>query len=283
MGGVGFFMVMVGGVFLYLLSTNYIWVFHFDYDLITLRRTFGVHTYDPRYITHLELLTEERTVKGFAHQVHRLCFHFMDGTIFDIAPNLPSFPLDYSSVDEARTLTELKTTLEMYYVAVVVEDVEPAMLDMLADERWGRPQSAYQWTIRPFDLTVTRLDCGEHHAAASTIHILVGHVEAGAMRFRTTNGEIRVSPDGRYLAIFDATLLLVFNLANGRTYHRSSRQAWLYSDVQIVDCQLCIEEMKLTDAQQRELRKPIVLESPTSALRRGLGSASGGDFPSAYG
>jgi hypothetical protein len=53
--------------------------------------------------------------------------------------------------------------------------------------------------------------------------------------------------------------------------------------VQIADDQLLIEEMKRANAQQREVRNPIALEAPTSALRRGFGSAEGGAFPSAYG
>ena len=118
---------------------------------------------------------------------------------------------------------------------------------------------------------------------ASTVHILVGHAEAGAMRFRTTNGEIRISPDGRTVVLYDETLLVAFNLTNGRIYHRSSRRDWIYYRLEIVDGQLVIEEMKRSNPQQREMRNPISLETPTSALRRGFGSAGGGDFPSAYG
>ena len=103
------------------------------------------------------------------------------------------------------------------------------------------------------------------------------------MRFRTTNGECLISDDGRFIVIFDATLLLAFNLENGRTYHRTSRQEWLYAQVTIVNDALVIEEMAQHDPQQREERRPIALGKPTSALRRGFGSAEQGDFPSAYG
>lgn len=269
----------VGGMLVLIVLTHYTWRFTFGHDTIRLRKTFRTETYDPQYITKLELVTEERTVKGFVHQIYQLRLYFMDGTQVDIAPNLPSFPTDYAGAEEARQLGELKLILEQHYVPLLTCEVDPGTVD---DARWGKPLMAHQWQIRPYDLSIYRLDYGEHHAAASTIHFLVGHVAAGAMRFRTTNGELCISPDGRYIVLYDNMLLIAFNLDNGRTYHRASRRSWLYHRVWIEGELLMIEEMQRTDVQARELRKPISLEQPTSALRRGFGSAVNGAFPSAY-
>ncbi|MCB0063930.1 MAG: hypothetical protein KDE19_17525 [Caldilineaceae bacterium] len=280
----GLLMLAVGGVLLTMVLTGYTWVITFDPDQVTLRRTFGRQIYSARAITQFELITEERTIKGFVHQIYQLRLHFMDGTQLDIAPNLPSFPMDYAGADELRRLSEAKTMLERQYAPVVAEDIDPELFpELFTEERWGSPQAARQWAIGPYDLTVYRLDYGEHHAAASTVHILIDHVEAGTMRFRTTNGELHISPNGRYLILFDATLLLAFNLATGRTYHRNSRRGWLYYNVWLDGEMLCCEEMQRTNSQARAVRKPISLEQPTSALRRGFGSAGNGDFPSAYG
>jgi hypothetical protein len=259
---------------------GYVWRITFEAETITVRRTLRTERYTAQFVTKIALSTEERAVKGFVHQIYQLRLSFMDGTELNVAPNLPSFPMDYAGAEEARLLAEVQTVLEQHYVPVVAAELAPATV---ADPQWGVPQAACQWQIRPYDLTVTRLDYGEHHAAASTVHLLVGHSEAGAMRFRTTNGAIRISPDGRYVVLFDETLLIAFNLANGRSYHRFSRRDWLYYQVQITDDQLLIEEMKRANAQQRAVRNPIALETPTSALRRGFGSAAGGTFPSAYG
>ena len=145
----------------------------------------------------------------------------MDETTLDIAPDLPNFPMDYASLAEERQLTEVKAILEQYYLPVIQTEVAPSPM---ADEQWGIPQAAYQWQIRSYDSTVTWLDYGEDHAAASAIHILVSHAEAGTMRFRTTNGVVRVSPDGSFVVIHDATLLILFHLANGHLYQRTSRE-----------------------------------------------------------
>lgn len=279
-GTFGLLLVALAVLFFYMLLDGYIWRITFEADTITLRHTLFTERYDAKLVTKLELLNETREVKGFIHQIYKLRLSLIDGTELDIAPNLPSFPMDYAGAVEARLLADLQAQLEKAYRPVVATDLAPTTF---IDARWGTPQAAYQWQIRPFDLTVTRLDYGEHHATASTVHILVGHAEAGAMRFRTTNGEIRISPNGHYVVIYDETLLVAFNLANGRSYHRASRRDWLYYRLEIVDDQLVIEESKRTDSQQREKRSPISLEAPTSALRRGFGSAEGGDFPSAYG
>lgn len=280
MGVFSFLLLFFAALFLYLLLDSYIWRFTFDEEMITLRHALHTERYSARQVSHVTLVTEERTVKGFVHQIYQLQLSLADGTDVMIAPNLPSFPMDYAGAEEARLLRNLQRVLEKHYVPVVRVDLT---LDQVADSRWGRPVSAVQWQIRPYDLSVTRLDYGEHHAAASTVHILVGHSEAGAMRFRTTNGESRISPCGRYILLFDETLLIVFNLPNGRTYHRFSRQDWIYARVEFAEEVLIIEEMRRSDPQVRTQRKPISLQKPTSALRRGLGSAEHGVFPSAYG
>ncbi len=279
-GAFGLLLVALAVLFFYMLLDGYIWRITFDTEAITLRHTLFTERHDAKLVTKLDLINEAREVKGFVHQIYKLRLSLVDGTELDIAPNLPSFPMDYAGAVEARLLADLQAQLEKAYMPVVTTDLEPTAF---TDAHWGTPQAAYQWQIRPFDLTVTRLDYGEHHAAASTVHILVGHAEAGAMRFRTTNGETCISSNGHYVVIYDNTLLVAFNLANGRIYHRTSRRDWIYYRLEIVDEQLVIEESKRTDRQQREKRSPISLETPTSALRRGFGSAEGGDFPSAYG
>jgi len=279
-GALGLLFAAITVLLAYMLIDSYIWRITFDHDTITLRHTLFTERYASKLVTEMALIREEQEIKGFVRQIYKLRISLMDGTELDIAPNLPNFPMDYAGAEEARCLAEVQALLEHHYIPVVTMDLDPATI---ADSRWGTPQSAYQWQIRPFDLSVTRLDYGEHHAAASNVHLLVGHAEAGAMRFRTTNGEIRVSPDGRYIVIFDRQLLIAFNLANGRTYHRHSRRGWDYFDVRLVAETVVIEEVKRANAQQREPRKPISLERPTSALRRGFGSAEGGTFPSAYG
>ncbi|MCB0107111.1 MAG: hypothetical protein KDE53_14420 [Caldilineaceae bacterium] len=280
MGLFGVVLLLFATLFLYMIIDGYIWRITFDDEAITLRRTLQTERYPAGEVTGLSLVTEERVVKGFSHTLYKLHLTLMDGTTLEIAPNLPSFPMDYAGAEEARLLSDVLAVLERHYRPVVRVDVEPPLVE---DTRWGRPLSTLQWQIRPYDLTVTRLDYGEHHAAASTVHFLVGHSTAGAIRFRTTNGEVRISPDGRYIAIFDERLLVVFNLGTGRTYHRASRRGWLYAAVALAGEMIIIEEMRRTNAQQREQRNPISLEQPTSALRRGFGSAATGDFPSAYG
>lgn len=272
--------LLLAALFCYMLIDSYVWRIVFDEEHITLRRTLQTEQYPANQVIDTTLITEERTVKGFVHQIYKLRLSFEDGTEVDIAPNLPSFPMDYAGAEESRLLTMVQTVLEAHYRPVIRLELDPTTV---TDSRWGTPTLAIQWQIRPYDLTVTRLDYGEHHAAASTIHLLVGHSEAGAMRFRTTNGQSHISADGRFIVLFDETLLIVFNLANGRTYHRSSRRGWLYAQIELIEEALVIEEMRRIDSQQREVRKPISLAKPTSALRRGFGPAEDGDFPSAYG
>ena len=72
--------------------------------------------YEAKLVTKIELVNEEREVKGFVHPIYKLRLSLLDGTALDIAPNLPSFPMDYAGAEGARLLTGVQALSERYYV-----------------------------------------------------------------------------------------------------------------------------------------------------------------------
>ena len=146
MGAFAMFVLFLATIFLFMLFDSYVWRFTFDAETITLRHTLRTERYPTNGITQMALVTEGRTVKGIVHQIAKLRIHFVDGATVDIAPNLPSFPMDYAGTEEARLLTDLLALLEQHYTQVVQVALDR---EAMADERWGTPALAIQWQIRP--------------------------------------------------------------------------------------------------------------------------------------
>ncbi|MEZ4617283.1 MAG: hypothetical protein R2867_17480 [Caldilineaceae bacterium] len=87
--------------------------------------------------------------------------------------------MDYAGAEEARVLGEVHAMLKAHYLPVVTT----SGTGHLCGRDGVCPRPPISGRSAPYDLTVTRRPYGEHHAA-STVHILIGHAEAGAMRFR---------------------------------------------------------------------------------------------------
>lgn len=82
---------------------------------------------------------------------------------------------------------------------------------------------------------------------ATAIHFTFSRaVVEGIIRFRTTNGDLQHSDDGRYLVLHDFTQLLLFDLARANAYHYRLEQGRQFQRVSLEGKELRMQCLSLT-------------------------------------
>lgn len=142
------------------------------------------------------------------------------------------------------------------------------------------PTTRRTLTASAHNLTIVEEDYGEHHASAATLHYVLSRPLQGQMRFRTTNGDMALSDDQRYLLIYDWALVLVFDLANETIQHWRAPE-----HVSVLAAGFDGRTLWLTlndRIEKHSQRETIALSEISARWASGFGPAAEGDFPTAY-
>lgn len=254
----------------------------FDEDMISLHNFWRDRTYPVESLRDIRLQATERTVRGIRRSFYRLAFVFEDQERpVEIGPSFVD-SLGIRQEHARQQLTALRQALLRRYLPVTQVPGEQVSLPR---NEWGRGYVKRRFVFKAFDLQIQEEDFGEHHNGAWAIHFTFNRpLVEGITCFRTTNGVLQYSDDGRYLVLHDFTQIVLFDLAQINAYHYRLERGWQFQRVWLKRGELRWECLSLTRPPHTVVLNPVPLtrEDLGRALAPGTGTHPPGDFPSAW-
>jgi hypothetical protein len=121
-------------------------------------------------------------------------------------------------------------------------------------------------------------DYGEHHMGCPHIEIVPPVPLAGVSRFFTTNGRAYYSAATESVVIYDANVILKFDLKSDEVAHVERPAKWYFAGVEEDETGY---RLRLYDSGSKHAERHVPFAS--ADFRPGFGPVKRGVFPSAYG
>lgn len=254
----------------------------FEEATISLHYLGRVQSYAVEDLRDIRLQAEERAVRGIPRTFYTLQLLF-EGQVrpVEIGPSF-SDSLGIRQEQARRQLADLRQALLRHYP--LVRQI-PGQGVHLGHNEWGRAVLKRCFLFKPADLEVQEEDYGEHHNGAWAIHFTFSRpMVEGITRFRTSNGELRHSDDGRFLLLHDFTQLVLLDLARADAYHYRLERGRQFRRVSLEGGRLLRQCLTMTRPPRTIVLDPVPLtrEDLGRALAPGTGTYPPGDFPSAW-
>lgn len=249
----------------------------FDVDKITVQRIWRTQTYFPLDLQTYELKAETRPVRGIPRVFYTLHLKF-DGATLTIPPTFED-SIGVRQEQARLELEDLRAALQLNYPMVLLERPSNTFA---APNEWGRGWITRRFHAKPYGLTIQEENYGEIHRSADSLHYVFSRpVVEGITRFRTIDGNLIYTPDGRYLVLYDMSQLIVFDLQETRAFHRKITNGYLRG-VELDGNTLRSRLLPLgKPASYLEELPPIPLDHLPEHLQPGTGTVPPGDLPTA--
>ncbi|MCB9135697.1 MAG: hypothetical protein H6636_09740 [Anaerolineales bacterium] len=249
----------------------------FDVDKITVQRLWRARTYATFNLQAYDLKAEPRTVRGLPRTFYTLQLKF-DAETLSIPPAFD----DSTGVRQAQArleLEDLRAALLHNYPMVTLN--RPANTFATPNE-WGKGWITRIFHVKPYNLIIQEENYGEIHRSADSLHYSFSRpIVEGLTRFRTIDGNLLFTPDGRYLVLYDMSQLIVFDLQEERAFHRKINNGYLHG-VELDGNTLRAKRLPLgKPASYLENLPPVPLEHLADHLTPGTGTIPPGDLPTA--